>query len=683
MAGPRARLFWTTTGIALAVRVAHVLSLPGTPIFQRPIMDAAMHETWARGVLAGTWPGAEPFFRAPLYVYFLAALTWLFERALGLASARLPIALAQALISAAGAGLVALCAERAWGRRAGWMGGLLFAATWTSIYFAGEMLLETLAATLGLLLIWVLLAGDGDGGAPPSGRRLLAAGLVWGLGAITRPPLLIFAPVIVWYLRRRRGLAWRSAGWAALALGLVLPILPVTLHNVVRGRDPVLIASQGGVNFYIGNNPAADGRTAIVPGTRPTWQGGYDDAIALAERAQGRKLKPSEVDGYYVRQGLAFLVRSPGLALKLYARKLQLLFGAGERSNNNNPYYWSKWSPVLRWPIWIGWAPLLLLAVLGYFRRDLAPSRRLLLLGTAAAYALSVLLFFVNSRFRLPLLALLAIPAGGGLDRLWTAWRERRWVDPKVGVAVAAGLLLFSLSDLLTFRENRVDADAFSRFTLGNAYADLGNLQGARAAYEDALAVQRKYRLASFALIEEPLYTSLGRILLAQNQPDAAVRLYTDWVRADPASVAGRVALGDLLLQAGRRDEAAAQFETALRTDPENAGAALGYAWILRANGDVGSALRRFRALLGRGQDVQALFGAGLCLIDLQRYAEAAQAFEDLLRLQPDYWQALGNLAGTYDRLGRTDEARSAYRRLLALHPGDPQAQRWLAEHPG
>jgi len=47
------------------------------------------------------------------------------------------------------------------------------------------------------------------------------------------------------------------------AAGLVLPIIPVTLHNALVGHDFVPIASQGGVNFYIGNNPVADGYTAI------------------------------------------------------------------------------------------------------------------------------------------------------------------------------------------------------------------------------------------------------------------------------------------------------------------------------------------------------------------------------------------------------------------------------------
>ena len=680
-----ARLFWGTTAAALAVRVAHVLSLPGNPLFARPLMDAAVHDAWARGLLAGTWPGAEPFFRAPGYPFLLGLLYGLL-RLVGLApgepGARLATVLAQAFVSALGVGLVALSAERAWNRRAGWLAGGIFAALWTSIYFAGELLFETLVTTLALWLVWRLLRDDGDGTATPKAAGLFVTGLVAGVAAVTRPPLLVLVPVIVLYLWRERGLRRRVAGWAALAAGLLLPILPVTLHNVVRGHDPVLIATQGGVNFWIGNNPQSDGRTAIVPGTRATWQGGYDDAIALAEREAGHRLRPSQVDAHYLRKGLAFIVREPGRAALLTARKLRLLLAAGERGNNNNPYFWRRWSPVLRWPIWLGWAPVLALAVLGYWRRDLARPRRLLLLGFAAAYAASVLAFFVNGRFRLPLLALLAAPAGAGLERIVAALRTRRWPDGLVGPLVAVGLLAFSASDLLTFREGRVDADVFSRFTLGNALAENGDIDGARRAFEDALAVQRRFRVTQFGLIAEPLYGSLCRLYLAQQRTSDAVGICTEWVRAEPSTVAGRVMLGDLLLQTGRTAEAAAQFEVALRTAPDDPGAQLGHAWVLRANGDAGAALRRFRGLADGPSGVQALFGAGLCLMDLQRWGEAEQTFREVLRRQPDYWQALGNLAAACDRSGKPEEARRAYGELLARRPDDAQARRWLAEHP-
>ncbi len=675
------RLFWVVLAVAFVIRAAHVLvmtNLDINPLFAHPIMDGGIHDMWARGILAGTWPGATPFFRAPLYIYFLAGLYALFG-----ADHRLPIQLLQALISAAAAGLVALIAARLWNQRAGWSAGLLFCGLWTSIYFAGELLIVTLTTTLNLLLLWILLGGKGEEeGASPMGRRLFLAGLVWGLSAIARPNILILGPVIVWYLHRYRGVRGRTHAWLLLAAGLALAVLPVTAHNVWRGHDAVLIASQGGVNFYIGNNPSSDGRTAIVPGTRPTWQGGFEDVNALAAREAGRPLKPSEIDRHYFNKGIAFWFEDPGRALRLYAHKLRLLFAAGERSNNQNIYFWRERSRILRWPIWLGWAPVLLLAVLGFFRRDLSPGRRFLLLGVTLLYALSVYFFFVNARYRLPLMAFLAIAAGGGLSRLLEAVRLRHWPDSRLGVIVATGLFLFSvLPDSRSFAENKVQADPFSWHTLGNGYAALGKLDRARHAYRRALEINRRYRQPYFKWIEESLYERLGDILVRQGRLGEASRLYQEWVSEQPDEVEARVRLGDILLQAGKSDQAAAHFEVALRNDPDHYGARLGQAWILLHNGDAGAAFRRFQALHRERHNAQALFGSGLCLIQQNRLREAEAVFVEVLRLQPDYWQALGNLAGLYERSGRIEMAFEAYHRLLSLRPQDERARRWLAEH--
>ncbi len=678
MRSSQARLFLIVTAVAFVVRAAQVVAMsdPGlNPLWLHPIMDARMHDLWARGILAGTWPGPEPFFRAPLYIYFLAGLYRLFGP-----DSRLAVQLVHALVSAAGAGLVALCAARVLDRRSGWAAGLLLAFLWTSIYFSGELLIVSLIVTLDLLLLWLLLAPPD--GASPSRGRLLGAGLVWGLSAIARPNILILGPVLLWYLHAHRGLAWRSPRWALLALGLALPILPVTAHNVLRGHDAVLISSQGGLNFYIGNHRLSDGRTAVVPGTSPTWQGGLDDAMALASKEAGRPLSPSGADRHFLRKGLRFWVERPGWAALLYLRKLWLLVGEGERSNNKNVYFWRERSAVLHWPIWLGWTPILVLAVLGFWRRDLKAGSRFLLLGSVLAYAFSILLFFVNARFRLPVAAMLAIPAGGGLTRLVGAVRARRWPDRRAALLVAAIVLAVSVvPDRLTFREDRTEADVFSWHTLGNSYVTAGRDEEAVNAYRRCLAIQRRYHLGYFHWIEASVYTSLGDLLLKQGKTAEAARLFQDWVATNPSSVLAHVRLGDLLLRTGRADEAAAHFEIALRQAPDNYGARLGNAWILYTNGDWGAALRRFEALNREHEDVNALFGTGLSLIQLERFGEAERVFQRVLALQPDYWQALGNLAGLYEQTGRPELATSAYRRLLELRPDDQRARRWLSTH--
>ena len=96
-----------------------------------------------------------------------------------------------------------------------------------------------------------------------------------------------------------------------MTLGCLLPIVPVTIRNQVVGDDLVLISSQAGVNFYIGNNPLSDGRTAIVPGTPGGWWEGYHATIERAERATGRDLKPSPVSRYYFGEAFALTADPP------------------------------------------------------------------------------------------------------------------------------------------------------------------------------------------------------------------------------------------------------------------------------------------------------------------------------------------------------------------------------------
>jgi tetratricopeptide (TPR) repeat protein len=676
MKSSRLQLFLVTTGIALFLRLVHLWLMSDNPLFTRPIMDAAMHDQWARGLLDGTWPGPEPFFRAPFYPYLLGALYWIFD------GARLPIQAVHALISALGAGFAGLIAARLFNRRAGYLAGLLLATLWTSIYFSAELLLVSLAVTLNLLMLWILL--DREEGEL-STTRIAAAGLILGLSAITRPNILILLPLLIWFIWRERPSAKRTMGLVVFLVALILPISPVAISNQVRGHDTVLIASQGGVNFYIGNNSRSDGRTAVVPDTRPTWQGGYEDAIAMAEKDAGHALKPSQVDRYFMRRGLGFLLDDPGTAVKLYGSKLRMLLGAAERSNNKYIYAWRDWSSLLRLPIWPGWAMILGLAVLGFFRCDWPGRSRRLLIGVSALYALSILLFFVNARFRLPVAAILAIPAGAGLEAVWSSLRSRpdqpRWRHGMAGPAFAVLVILLSSLDFVGFKENRTNANPFYYFTLGNAYADQGDRAEAIVNYRKSLAISTTYSHANFHMIRDNLYRSYLQMLSEEGMRPDALSAARQWTRAAPQNLEARVWLGNLLLDAGRIDEAGAHFEIAKRTDPESPDVLSGEAWILYHQKQFGKALRRFNQLTRSNADSRAYFGSGLCLIELNRLNEAEKAFLKVLELEPTYWQAVGNLAGIYERTGRLPQAKSMYQRLLALRPDDTRARQWLAGH--
>ena len=250
-------------GLALLLRVVHVLFSRESPFFAAPTLDGDYHLQWARAFAAGETFREGPFFRAPLYPWFLGVCLKLFGP-----SVLIP-RLVQAVLGATATWLTYLVGKRAFCAPVGLVASVLVATSWVLIYFDGELLIPTLIVPLDLWALYLTL-GLRD---RPTAKQAGFAGAVWGLSAIARPNVLLFMPFLAGWLAWRARPAWRKglAPVLALTAGTLAPILPITFTNVARG-DFALISTQAGVNFWIGNNPGSDGSSAIVPGTRGGWQ---------------------------------------------------------------------------------------------------------------------------------------------------------------------------------------------------------------------------------------------------------------------------------------------------------------------------------------------------------------------------------------------------------------------------
>ncbi|MGC4083967.1 MAG: hypothetical protein QM736_18125 [Vicinamibacterales bacterium] len=106
--------------------------------------------------------------------------------------------------------------------------------------------------------------------------------------------------------------------------------MPVALRNYAVGGGFYLTTSQFGPNFYIGNNPQADGTYASLRFGRGAPEYERTDATELAEHALGRTLTPAEVSGFWTGRALDFITTHPGAWLALEARKALLLVNATE-----------------------------------------------------------------------------------------------------------------------------------------------------------------------------------------------------------------------------------------------------------------------------------------------------------------------------------------------------------------
>jgi 4-amino-4-deoxy-L-arabinose transferase-like glycosyltransferase len=242
---------------ALAVRLGVLLAVRDVHVGPEAVAGAegAQHNAIARHIAQGKGytdaTGHPTAVRAPGFPVFLAALyavagewpvmVYLTCCLLGAASCLLAYLLARELLSEGWARLI----------------GVLAVVNLPHVYLATVYAPDNLFIPLLLLSAWLVVRHLKRDSFP----SLVAAGIVLGYAALTRPAALLLLPVfllaILWSQWRRR--SWLLTPAAALTVSFFSVIFPWTARNYhVIGR-PVLIANHAGDTDRA---PAGQGRAA-------------------------------------------------------------------------------------------------------------------------------------------------------------------------------------------------------------------------------------------------------------------------------------------------------------------------------------------------------------------------------------------------------------------------------------
>jgi tetratricopeptide (TPR) repeat protein len=302
----------------------------------------------------------------------------------------------------------------------------------------------------------------------------------------------------------------------ALTGGCLAPILPITAINISRG-EAVLISTQAGVNFWIGNNPSSDGSTAIVPGTRAGWWEGYEDSIAQAEAAEGRALSAGEVSRHFGGRAWSWIRAEPAAALKHLAWKLRLYSLDTELGNNLPVSFFARhFDPLLRWSP-VGFSLLAGLGLVGLLCVRGRLGELFPLWGFALVYSASVVAFFVCSRFRVPVLPVMALFSGVGLDAGLRALGARDW-RRLGGGAVLAGLV-FGVTRSVP--DQVLDPASNGHLLLGQAALWDGDWEAADEQFSLALRARPGNSIAQVGLVET--YRRQGHLDQAEHTARAAL----------------------------------------------------------------------------------------------------------------------------------------------------------------
>ena len=170
------------------------------------------------------------------------------------------------------------------------------------------------------------------------------------------------------------------------------------------------------------------------------------------------------------------------------------------------------------------------------------------------------------------------------------------------------------------------DDFAYAHFQLGYAYTGLQKRKEARGEYERAIQLDPKMPEAAL---------NLGILLLSED-PAAAVQPLQRAVELLPTQSRPRALLGTAYEKSGDATSAERAFEGALALDPKDTETSLQLAQLWMRAGRARDAEAKFRAALSaEPQSVAALSGLAASL-EAQKSPEAAEAYRDYLKVQPN-----------------------------------------------
>jgi len=498
------------TALAAAVRLAHVLfTAKSNPLAHNLILDSLDYDRWAKALV---WGGELPAtkFMAPLYPWFLSVIYRV--------SGPDPTAVrsVQALLGVFTVAFITVYTRRLFrSSAAGIAAGLIAAFYLPSIFYEGVIMPTTLILFLNAFFLFLMVPQS----RPPGLARLLAAGFVLGLSVMAKPVALLLLPFGILHLlltknfsshrkhevtERNRPLGGRRflRHSAALLIGLVFAITPLTIRNSRTTGTFMPVTAGGGISLYIGNNPRANGFYSVpfyrdMPlGATPEVQ--LERMKLLAESETKREMSPREISGFWTGKALEYIRANPRKTASLDLRKFMYFFNRYERANVESISFHRQFGGVLALPL-PGYWFVVSFALVGIFLTGKMWDRLLLLYGGILTYLASAVVFYVLSRYRMPVVVFMIPFAGAAVMLLLKMVRDRKLFD----------IVIFTLALLLAFYATGLKAardTAFGRATrmvrLGKVYANEGNTAKAIEIWKEALEIDPGHPDAERCLTE-------------------------------------------------------------------------------------------------------------------------------------------------------------------------------------
>ena len=539
----------------LLVRLFVLGRLAGSAFLLPTRGDMHFYDGWAQKIVGGQLTDHHAFYGLPGYAYLLAGLYKLCGY-----NPYIP-ELLQSLLDAGTATLlykisVALVPQS--GGRRGQIVGLMAAAAWAFCVPAQTYATVLMPTAWFIFVFWFILWRIIKSQTSPDWWEALLLGLLAGVTATAIATILFLIPLLFCAIGLKPSVPARShfriVGCALVLLGVAIGTSPCWLHNYFIARDRVLLSAHSGINFWIGNNPDANGYPRFPPGLRAGQAAMLQDSIDVAESAAGHPLKRGEVSQFWSAKAHDYIANYPLAWLRLLGLKLHNFWSAFQYDDLSIITNLREQGVTLP-GIYFGlFAALALPAMI--LTWNAAPLGRWIT-GAIFLQMLALLPVFTTERYRLPIVPGLAVFAAFGLVTLFS-----NFATGNLRPVLSYAMLLMVSTLFVSWPQREPSLWALDAYNSGWQALESGNLSLAERKLDLARAYVPDNAETNFAL---------GNLKFAQNDAATASSFYLTTLRLDPRHRGAINNLGVIALDASEFDTAEKWFRRAEDVDPRSA----------------------------------------------------------------------------------------------------------------
>lgn len=311
----------------------------------------------------------------------------------------------------------------------------LAAAGWSAIYiyfvyYAAALMTEAFYITAILAGLYIVIRAMQS--MDPQGRlgahsrfKSISPWVAWlgitlGVAILLRQVMLLILPILfLWVFWWKK---WQSTPFILGVLAVVgIMILPITLFNLTRFEEFVLLNTNAGFAFFWANHPIYGSQ--FIP-ILPTRMSSYANLIP----AELRHLGEAALDRALLQRGFQFVIEDPIRYVQLTVSRIPVLFQVLPSTDSSAL---SNISRVMSFGLLLPFTLIgLVQSALDWGHATVEQKRiRVMLLGFTTAYVMIHLLSWALIRYRLPVDAVMILFASVGLFTVIGWWSRKTSQD--------------------------------------------------------------------------------------------------------------------------------------------------------------------------------------------------------------------------------------------------------------